>query len=386
MRLRQRRKRHLQLLVLLSLICALLATVPFAAVAEDMRIAVFAFRDTLSIDPAYETVPGLGVQIRDKLSRYFVERMPQVPLTSNEIVAAILDQHGLDQMGIIDAEYLAELGAIESFTHIWAGSYTLRGTTIDIEAQLWSLQEAEVVEVAHASLSRFIPEWFNAVELLVCSLFRDIHFRMTSESLSIPCPRVFPGVGFDVGAQIGLASVRMGAVNNVIREAQQLSGVNMDEFRWMPEATFRTTYAFMPYLEIVATAKYAWGSQDAGASANVTLDVNALSVLGGLGYVWEPQRDGSLRIEFDGQIGWSRGNLRKLDVEGVLACPARVVADGFSFDASARISVEILDGWSAELVVGLRGMRLPSPSAQVRDLDFGGITLALTLNGRLWGN
>jgi len=354
--------------------------------AADMRIAVFPFRDTQAGALGVETVPGLGAQIREKLERYFREQLPDLPITSNEIVVEILNQKGLDAMGIVDASFLDDLGEIEAFTHIWAGSYTLRGMTIDVEAQLWSLTDAEVAETAHASLSHFVPEWHNAVEQLVCTLYKDIHYRMTGETLSVSCPRVFPGVGFDVAAQVGLASVRMGAVNNIIREAQQIHDVDMDEFTWIPEVSLRASYAFMPKLEAVASCKYAWGGQDAGASANVTLDVSALSVLGGVAYAWEPSEGGKLRFEFDGQIGWSSGSLRKIDVEGELDCPARIVADGFSLDGSARVSAEIAEGWSIELVVGMRGMRLPAPSAQVRDLDFGGVTIAITVNGRLWGN
>lgn len=372
--------------VLMSVAILLLAAVHVTGLASDMRLAIFRFRDTQAAEPGAESVPGLGAQIREKLERYFTEHQSEIPITSKEIVVEILDQKGLDEMGIIDASFLAKLGDIKSFTHFWAGSYTIRGSTIDVEAQLWSLETAEMVLGAHGGLPRFVPEWHNAVEELVCTVFQDMYFQLTDEVLSIRCPRTFPGVGFDAAAQVGLALVRMGAVNNVIREAEEIRDVKMDEFTWIPEVSLRATYAFMPHLEFIASLKYIWGGRDAGASANVTLDISALSLLGGLAYAWEPPGEWGLRFEFDGQVGWSSGSLRKIDVEGELDCPARIVADGFGLDGSARISVEIMEGWSAELVFGVRGMRLPAPSSQVRDLDFGGFTFAVTLNGRLWGD
>jgi len=370
---------RLIVLLLLAQISSLMLT-GYSAESEEMRLAIFQFRDTQWHDP--DEGSGLGIRISDKLERYYHVHLPGIPITSKEVVEEILNQYGLDQLGIINADFLAELGDIESFTHFWSGSYARRGSSIDVEAQLWSLESASMVSVAHVELPWFDPNWYNAVEALVCNLFRDIYFRTVGEELDMKCPIIIPLFDLRGSAHAALTSVRMGAVNNVIREAKELYGITMNELRWAPELDVRAGFAPVPELEIVGDIKYIQATTSAGGSANVTLDVSSITFLIGLAYHWKPPPFPNVTVIAEGKAGWSAGNLRKRDQFGKLDCPARIITDGVAFETSVSLSMPLswMPDWSIQGVIGWRSMGLPATSGgKVRVLDFSGFSFGITL-------
>jgi len=366
------------LLLLTQLIS--LAFTSYAAGNEEMRLAIFQFRDTQCADP--HKAGDLGIAIRNKLERYYRDHLPDIPIKSKEVVTEILDQKGLDELGIINADFLAELGDIESFTHFWSGTYARRGLTIDVEAQLWSLESASMVSVAHVELPWFDPTWYNAVEALVCNLFRDIYFRTVGEELEKKCPIIIPLFELRGSAHAALASIRMGAVNNIIREAVELHGITMKELRWAPELDVRVGFALVPEFEILGDIKYMQATSNAGGSANVTLDVSSITFLTGLAYHWKPPPFPDVTMIVEAKAGWSTGNLEKRDQFGKLDCPARIATDGVAFEISVSLSMPLswMPAWSMQGVVGFRSMGLPATSGgKVRTLDFSGFNLGIAL-------
>lgn len=392
------------LLIILFLVVLIVSLTPasYPAQSEEMRLAIVPFKDTRSSESGEETVPGLGTTIASNLTTLFVEHLQAssgISIIDQEVVTMALNQAGMAEMGLIDADSAAKVGEILDANYVWYGGYSIWGANIMIQATLWTLRSALAKHgcVVRIPESPFIPdtEFINA---LVCQLFYQMYAIIVGEEPSISCPEIsssglplpkviviqapFPMGNLCASARVGIGSARMGAVNNIIVDANEVHSITMEEIRWTYETDIRAGYTFIPGLEVIAGIKYLQANRNAGGSANVSLAVSSIAIMTGVAY---HLRLAGIELIVEGRAGWSSANLLKRDQSGYLDCPARIVGSGISFESSISASVPISPVWSIQGVLSYRGMDLPSTTITVPTLDFSGFSLGLSITATFGG-
>lgn len=394
---------NLLLVVLFLLACVFFSTlVNFSAEGEEMRLAIVPFEDTRIQEGGEETVPGLGTTIASQLTALFVQHLPPgsgVSMIDQDVITMALDQAGMAEMGLIDADSAARVGEILDANYVWYGDYSVWGANIMIQATLWTLRSASARHgyVVRIPESQFIPdtEFINA---LVCQLFCRMYVIIVGEEPSISCPEIspsglplpkviivqapFPTGNLCTSVRVGIGSVRMGAVNNIIVDANEVHSIVMNELRWAYEADIRAGYTFVPGLEVLGGIKYLGANRDAGGSANVSLTVSSIALMTGVAY---HLRLAGIEFILEGRAGWNSANLLKRDQFGYLDCPARIAGNGISFESSISASMAINPVWSVQGVLSYRGMELPSTTISIPTLDFSGLSLGVSITATFGG-
>jgi hypothetical protein len=376
----------------------------FCKTDDEMRLAIAPFKSTLGPEEQSESVAGLGATIAAKLTTLFVQKLradSDVIIISGDVVSMAWDQAGLAQMGLVDSEHAAKLGEILQANFVWCGTYALTGQEITVEATLWSIQRgaAEPGFVAVVPRSAFVAD-LESIDALSCALFSKMYELIEGERASITCPGVLPSgkllpkvivieAPFPVGqvsatVRVGLTTVGMGIVNNIITTATELNpSLELDEIGWAYEADFRAGYGFAPGLDATAGVKLLQASRNAGGSANVSLEVSAVSALLGLSYHF---RVGDVELAAEGRAGWASGQLYKNDQWGYLPCPAMAATGGMAFEAALTASLPLNPSWSLDVGISYKGMGLTGPFVEVPMLDFSGVGLRVAMSATLGGH
>lgn len=401
------KKTGIRFLLLLIILLPLAQTISltltsYSAEKEGMRLAIVPFKDTRMQEGSEEAVPGLGATIASQLTALFVQHLPpdsSISMIDQDVITMALDQAGMAEMGLIDADSAARVGEILDANYVWYGDYSVWGANIMIQATLWTLPSASAQHgyVVRIPESQFIPdtEFINA---LVCQLFCQMYAIIVGEEPSISCPEIsssglplpkvivvqapFPTGNLRTSVRVGIGSVRMGAVNNVIVDANEVHSIAMDELRWAYEADIRAGYTFMPGIEVLGVIKYIGANRDAGGSANVSLTVSSIAIMTGVAY---HLKLAGIELIVEGRTGWNSANLLKRDQFGYLDCPARIAGNGISFESSISASVPINPVWSAQGVLSYRGMQLPSTTITIPTLDFSGFSLGVSITATFGG-
>ena len=354
-----------------------------SATLDINRLAVLPFTDTRG---KKESIPGLGDAIASRLTSLFVQYSPQIQVISQAALQEIFRQQGMSDIGLIDPSHVPQIGKVADADHFWTGTYTRSGYGISVDAVLWSVEKAAAVTSVHESLWWFFPNQPGHIDALVCHLFSKMYQKMFSEPLSLSCPtpsligEMFGGISGGVG------TVRMSALNNVIREANVMHALQIPEFSYLPNGSLQIGYVVVPeMLTVLGNVKYFQGATNAGSSANVS--INATGTIISAGVKWEAPKlwEGNSRLFIQGTIGWGNATMQKKDVSGFLDCPAKVVGNGIAYSASLGLLIPLGVSWAAECSINYTSCQLPTASIRVPTLDFSGTNLELSFSLRFGG-
>jgi hypothetical protein len=365
----------------------LLGSPPCLGAVSVSRLAIFPFlnADIPSDDP--ESIAGLGTMLASRLATLFAQECPGIRVVSQTVIDEVIRQQGMSDMGLLDPSRIPEIGGIADADHFWTGTYRRSGASISVDAILWSVEEAAAVGAIDVHLRWFFPGRAGHVEALACEVFSDMYREIFSLPAPTECPA--PSLLGELVAVVkaGIGSVKMSSLNNVIRQANTVNGIQMAELNWMPSVCGSIGYVVIPDLfTAFAEIEYLGASRHAGSSANVSLECSAL--IPKLALEWQIaapwETDAQLFVR--GAVGWASAKMEKRDVSGLLNCPARVLGSGLSYDLSAGVGFILGDSMKVQIEGSYKGCRVSTTSVRLPTLDFSGvraqISFLMTFGGR----
>ena len=363
----------------LPIVLLLLLVLFNKTVALDInRLAVLPFADTQGKE---ESIPGLGDAIASRLTSLFVQYSPQVQVISQTALQEIFRQQGMSDIGLIDPSHVPQIGKVADADHFWTGTYTRTGYGISVDAVLWSVEEAAAVKSVHASLGWFFPSRPGHIDALVCQLFSKMYQEMFSAPISLNCPS--PSLLGEIfgGISGGFGFVRMGALNNVIREANVVHNIQISEFSSMPNEGISIGYVVVPEMfAVIGNVGRMQGEANAGGSANISIDASAIILSGGVRWVLPKLWEGNSDLFIQGAVGWGSATMEKKDISGLLDCPARIVGNGITYAVSVGLSIPMGSSWGVECSASYALCQLPTTSIRVPTLDFSGVSLGVSFS------
>ena len=363
------------------------AVIPCLGAADVSRLAVLPFQnaDIAAEDP--DSIAGLGTMLASRVTTLFTQECPGIRVVSQTVIEEVIRQQGMSDMGLLDPSRIPEIGDISDADHFWTGTYRRSGSSITVDAILWSVEEAAAVGAVDVQLRWFFPDRAGHVEALACEVFAEMYQEIYLLPPSIVCPAPSLLGELIASVRVGAGSVRMSSLNNVIRQANVQNGIRMAEVTWMPSVCGTVGYIVIPSLFTAsAEVEYLWASRHAGSSANISLHCSAVIPKASLEWEFAPPWETRAQLFVRAAIGWTNAKMEKRDVSGFLDCPARVLGSGLSYDLSAGVGFGL--GESARVQIGgsYKACRVSTTSVRLPTLDFSGVSVqlsfALTFGGR----